>query len=623
MAVKAPEARGGFEFDGILPRLVTAYAAGRLAPFTGVGMSRPHCADWPGLIRGLESASQVDGLPPLTPDTKPEMLIQRANRAVRMLRSRSASEFEAALREALFVRRDSVPEQTVALARIWWPLVVSTNYDNFYVQAFAREFGPRGLAVVGRGSEDCQRVLTSFTTAGRSLLWAIQGHLGAPWAVSEHEDDRRLSSELVIDHAEYRRVTYREPHFRRAFAEVFRHRSFLFLGSGLRESYLQELFGEVLELYGPSTHTHFAILPRGDVDPQFMYSRFQIAVVEYERTPEHNEVPNYLAQLRVALEDAQAAPTSWSWGRAVARGDPGQEGRTDFEVVRGPLPRKWVEGECLCVSAGGKLASDYFHVSDEIKPTLIDWCNEPPQSKPPPLSSPRMLSKWVGEYEGKHAFAVRARRENDDTKDLSQVRRAALKLFEAATPRHACLHMQLLASGGKDNVKDPTQPRHSIRVFPARFAFVEMVRAWGEWRRAHRTSGCRLVLHIVDPSVYREIQSGRIDVLELLLCVDLRFAAEIIDGGVLVERRQFKKHEETPLDEIVSELNLSAPHWTFEVSPLTGIDETAGRKPVMDYGARCIRDLGVVPGSTLHFRRRLLDEHGEPPDVDVFPPGAR
>jgi hypothetical protein len=76
-----------------------------------------------------------------------------------------------------------------------------------------------------------------------------------------HEADRRLTKELVADHTEYRRITHREPHFRRAFAEVFRHRSLFFLGSGLRETYLQELFGEVLELHGPSTRTHFALMP--------------------------------------------------------------------------------------------------------------------------------------------------------------------------------------------------------------------------------------------------------------------------------------------------------------------------------------------------------------------------
>jgi hypothetical protein len=571
-----------------------------LVPFIGVGMSRPHCADWPGLIRGLEHTAGISNVPALDANTKTEDLIQRANRAVRKLRSGAAGEFEDALRQSLFVKKDSVPEQTSALAKIWWPLVLSTNYDDFYVKAFADEFGALGLAVVGRGSEHCQRVLTSLSTAGRALLWAIQGHLASPCGVDGHEPDQRLTKELVIDHTEYRRVTHREPHFRRAFAEVFRHRSFLFLGSGLRETYLQELFGEVLELYGPSTHTHFAIMPYGEVDPSFMYARFQIAVVEYKG--DHGEVPRRLKELRGGLERAEAAQISWCWGRAVTDSHATHSSHADFEVVRGPLPRKRAPAECLVVSAGGNLDGDSFHVSDLIRPTLEAWCK-------PSALTPRKLSKFVGEYGDCAAFAVRARREHEDTKDLLQVRNAAVALFEEAAPRFHCIRMQLLASGGNDQ-SEPAQPRYSVRPFPARFAFVEMVRAWGEWRRRNPSYDGRLALHVVDPSVYREIQSGRIDILELLFCEDVRFWAEIVEDEVLLERRQFQRGETTLLGDIVKELGLSENHWTFEVSPLTGIDETVGfvalsKRHVDGRGhtARSIRELGVVPGSTLHFRR--------------------
>lgn len=593
--------RGGFEFNDVKPRLVTAYEAGCLVPFIGVGMSRPHCADWTGLIKGLENEAGIKE-PGLSPGTKSEDLIQRANRAVRKLRSGAPQEFENALAKSLFIGRDSLPEQTRALTSIWWPLVISTNYDNFYVKAFADAFKARDLAVVGRSSQDCQRVLTSLSTAGRAILWAIQGHLASPFEIGGHERDRRLSKELVIDHAEYRRVTHREPHFRRAFAEVFRHRSFLFLGSGLRENYLQELFGEVLELYGPSNHTHFAIMPRDQVDPAFMYSRFQIAVVEYVPDERHREIPDRLEELRGALQQMDAAPISWSWGRTSARNQMAQESRVDLEVVRGPLPVEHTGGECLVLSAGGQ--EDAFVISDELLPTLESWCRNRNRR-------PRKTSKYVLEYEGCDAFAVRARPEHDDTKDLLEVRRAAFDLFEQAAPRFRCLRMQLLASGGSDVGR-----RHSVRVFPARFAFVEMVRAWGEWRRRNPRNDCRLALHIVDSSVYREIQSGRIDVLELLLCEDVRFWAEIVEGDVLVERRQFKRSEVTALAEILEELGLRAPGWQILVSPLTRVDVpddpvelVSKHRDGRDLTQLSIRELGVIPGSTLHFSRS--DRPGE------------
>ena len=321
-----------------------------------------------------------------------------------------------ALARALFMQSDPVPPQTAALASIWWPIILTTNYDNFYVRAFAEAFDAGGLAVVGRGSEDCQRVLTSLSTAGRALLWALQGHIAAPAGVDGHEKDRRLANELVIDHAEYRRVTHREPDFRRAFAEVFRHRSLLFLGSGLRETYLQDLFGEVLELYGPSTRTHYAIMPRGDVDPPFMFARFQIVVVEYPPL-EHGFVPQCLAELRAASELSPAVPVIWRWGRAQGPDLVATGAGVDLEIVRGPLPREPCAGECLVVSAGGSLDQDLFYVSKEMQPTVEAWC----RNKNPSLAtSPwlKKLSPTVGEYLGYDAFAVRARREHDDTKDL-------------------------------------------------------------------------------------------------------------------------------------------------------------------------------------------------------------
>ena len=64
------------------------------------------------------------------------------------------------------------------------------------------------------------------------------------------------------------------------------------------------------------------------------------------------------------------------------------------------------------------------------------------------------------------------------------------------------------------------------------------------------------------------------------------------------------------LEQVVEELGLSPAHWTFEVSPLPGIDESVGpaaldatRRDGNASLALSIRELGLVPGSTLHLRR--------------------
>ena len=408
---------------------------------------------------------------------------------MRRLRSGAEGEFERALAKALFAESAAtrgIPQQTLALAKIWWPLVVSTNYDNFFAAAFAAAFGPHGVAVVGRNPQDCQRVLTSLSTAGRSLLWALQGHLGQPCPPPDgHEaDGQRLYRDIVLDHAEYRRVTHREPHFRRAFAEVFRQRSLVFLGTGIAEPYFQELFGEVLEFYGPSPRPHFALLPEGEVDPAFMYSRLQIAVVEFPRGA-FDRVPQCLGELARQLDARVSVPVSWSWGAAPIAAGPAILAHTPrLTISSDALPTRPIAGECLAVSAGGMLAAPEFFLSaGGIQDTARGWGVPESQLRHPEIEDG---TGYVGKYPGRDVFAVRARRARDDKKDLASVGPASTALFEAAAARYPRIHMQLLASGGGDD--DADQPSWSARPFPPRFSFIETVRAGARGSAGTRTT---------------------------------------------------------------------------------------------------------------------------------------
>jgi hypothetical protein len=201
---------------------------------------------------------------------------------------------------------------------------------------------------------------------------------------------------------------------------------------------------------------------------------------------------------------------------------------------------------------------------------------------------------------------VRARAQDDNVKDLLQVRKASRDLFNRVADRYGVIRMQLLASGGNDS---PSEAPWAARPFPTRFSFVETVRGWAEWRRESKNLKTRLVLHVVDPSVTREIASGRIDVLELLRCPDISFWTETIENDALVERRRFQKKESDSLESIVSELCLDKDHWKLEVSPLAGIrgydwpvllSGELQEKPVLSL---LLSELGLIPGGTLHFRR--------------------
>jgi hypothetical protein len=98
----------------------------------------------------------------------------------------------------------------------------------------------------------------------------------APAAAGLKEHRLRLAREIVVGHAEYRSVAMRSESVRRTFAEAFRARSLLFLGSGLSDPYLLDVFDQVVELYGPSPNTHLAIGKAGKFDRDFLRHHFGI-----------------------------------------------------------------------------------------------------------------------------------------------------------------------------------------------------------------------------------------------------------------------------------------------------------------------------------------------------------
>jgi hypothetical protein len=578
------------DFEQVLPRLVGDYESGRLVPFIGSGMSMGACAGWQTMIERLErtafgrrrrSGASVD----------PTELIERGNAAVRALKSMRPGVFEQAMRFAV-AQRDTIPDPTRALARVWWPLVLTTNYDNCYVAAFKERWGAELHSTVGRGSEDCQRVLTSLFNPGRPLLWALQGHMNVPCRLTRGDEARPdLEAELVVGHEEYRRVTYRDPGFRRAFAEVFRQRSLLFLGAGIRETYLQDLFGEVLEIYGPCSRPHYAILPQGEVDPEFLLARLQIRVIEFPK-PHYEEVTNWLDTFVNAANAMNQRPVVWGFGGT--RGSWANSPR--LEILRGMVPDIPTPGACIAILPVQR--EGRFPITRALRTRMKGW-------RANPAARPQVHSTFVHEYAGAGVFVVRARAEAEAS-SLTAVYEASRALFDVAARRFDVIHMQLPGTGTARGVRntgdEPLEPRLS---FPARFTLIQTVRAWRDWSRRNPGHTCRLVLHTLAESVTMEIAAGRLDVLELLSCDDVRFATEVARDDEGVERRVFELlPRRTKLADIVDRLDLSPAQWTVEVSPRTNLHKRFRPERLVHFWAdRTLHELGVVPGSTLHFRR--------------------
>ena len=112
-----------------LQSLCAFYDRGYLVPFIGSGMSRPACSDWTAFVTALEKQKQTG-----EPVAGASNLIQRALFALQALRQDGVDIAEA-ISKAVYCEDAKVPDQAVALASIYWPLVCTTNYDDIYLRA--------------------------------------------------------------------------------------------------------------------------------------------------------------------------------------------------------------------------------------------------------------------------------------------------------------------------------------------------------------------------------------------------------------------------------------------------------------------------------------------------------
>ena len=603
------------DFERVLPRLVAAYRRGRLVPFTGGGLSAPVCVSWAALVGGLEREAGIVASAPseLTPSQE---LIRRANRAVRRLRSASAAEFPAALARALRavppVDPAEPPLQTRSLARLWWPLVITTNYDDLFLSSFEAAHGPGRLEVVGRSPSDCQRVLDALYSPSTSLLWTLQGFLGG-FLNGGNNNEHPLGHELVVGHEEYRRVTHREPHFRRAFGEVFRARSFLFLGSGLKEVYVLELLGEVLELLGASANPNFAIVKRGEVDPDFLYARFETTVIEYD---DHAEVPGLLDMLVAAIDNESARIVRWSYAVA-ARGD---NQSPEVEIVRGYMPYP-PEGECAAISAGGGSTIAFLgrggrkflsEAGIEQNGSLdVRWPHEPARHsgtaaialRPEATADERHNGAWlVARVPGVPIYLVRARTDEDEYA-LGLIADAFEDLLHAASAAgFGVLHTVLIASGGNETRLATQRVDYHQRPYPAYYSLIQMLRAYAHWRRANATRTLRIVIYVIDRTVAFELESGRLDITDLLGKDSvLRFWTEARMEGGSLDRRLFGVSEDTKVHAIADALDLPAAGWLVDVVPLPRLGAAVLHR-IEEVADKTLADLDVVPGATIRFR---------------------
>jgi hypothetical protein len=555
-------------------------------------MSRNKFADWEGFVANLE---KVTGVEPSS-DQRIEVRAERAAVAIR--NSHTEDEFwniiSTALREEDYAGPE-IPPQTEALAGIYWPLALSTNYDHLLYCACRKAFDDRlPPKVLGRSADDCKQLMSLLDSPfDREIIWHIQGFLGEDCSGCPTDLDStrlaQLKSELVMGHAEYRRVANTAIHFRRCFAEVFRSRSFLFLGSNMSEDYFLNLFGETLELCGPSPVPHFAFVKRGSIDARFLAEEMNIVVCEYD---DYKKVTEWLGLLKDMVDSTNCR---------ISRLSVQLEERSSLEIAPfAHLPIPEANSDCAVAIVVRACGKGLF----EPDPDLAGQCELTSRFKNQifPLDE-RVVSLAPG------IFAVRARRPDDDD-GAGSVGDAIRDLLDRVSGRWSVLHLHLPAAGG---------------TVPPIYGFIEAVRAFGGWVR-NRTQKAQGPLHVivhVGPHVLLNLTSRRISLYELLTSTMIRFATAVIaEDGSEPTRRVLYKSPGTRLSDVLNEiLDLDAalpqavPSWSMSLCPspthpARGAHESATPlNPAWLDKSLCAA--GVVFGSVLTLARVQQKPAGE------------
>jgi hypothetical protein len=566
------------DLDQALPGLRATREAGKLVPFVGLGVSRPFCRDWAGFITKL--ASDYGSGQPLN-DHNPDGLARAGDRVAARLSLEDPlpryNRILTALREG-----GVLPPQSVALVAGYWPLMITTNYDDLLVVAAQTEKIP-APHVLGRSQADCAKVVRSLEQYSPPYLWAIQGHL--PGVFSGSVIAGTISDDLVIGHQQYQQAINGNPSLRRGFAEVYRRRSLLFVGSGINENYVVNLISEALFMLGPSPHAHYALFPRSmakTVDVDFLAVRLGVTTVWYGDT--FHDLPSALNKIAISPGGKMFTQRTSGMSRLVyrvPRGDAGQE-HVEVELSLGGLAggsRTANSGDtrCLVFSVGlskdgepiigNQFLSYYGRRPDGLKTVKVACFHEGILFQV--LESDTETDLFL--------LAARAQSTGSDARALDSISiatRDALVQLESRGFQH--VSMGLLAAGPQ-RMDNPTSCLVAQLAGLRDFCSLPAT-AHGSWLRS-------VTISIVAPDVWSSVEHGRVLVGDIL-------TSRVVRVLVRVSNRKGEREEfalSVPLGSTVKHVV------DVYYSDTQHIDATAWPLPKPASPPE-ILDLGVFPG---------------------------
>jgi|GEM_PF-1067525 len=566
-------------FREIIPQLAGLYRQGLLVPFVGAGMSRGVCCGWEDLLKNLALATKVS-LPATTAENKfrSSDIIRLADEIVSTLRPYKIAKQIAIYQKALLAtpKCKEIPAQAKELSKLYWPLVITTNYDDVLWTAMQKEGKNPNIDILGRSVEDCHAILHSLDEVSSPMHWAIQGFLGgqltaANKIIGDTANRNELANQIVLGHQQYQKAINTAVHFRRAFAEVFRRRSFLFLGSGILEDYLVNLFSEILHNQGCGPYPHFALLKRSEIgryDNLFMQQRLGIVPIFYD---DHADLPKNLREfsdlIRFWLSESsspikQVVPfifqdeIGFKLSANASRGTVPVKVNICKAVVPLPDPKY---SECSVVSVGrydnspkiGTQADSHVKAFEEkfgIDPQSWIKVDEAPS--------------YVFRYGASAIFGIAARRRdtvtrNHDTRDLGIIPDALCALLlQVDAAGFETVHIGPIAAGKH-------RPWHPIHPFAQSMCGIRKFLADHEIKHIKRIN-----FYVVDPATWSAIISRKILVDTLLTSDISTHTIKTTDASGVTESFSFTLKESPSLEQLLKLCKIDPDLWNISVFPL-------------------------------------------------------
>ncbi len=578
-------------FQEILPTLCSLLRRGVLTPFIGSGMSMPTLQNWDGLLNSLIELLKIS----ISDNEREEAF----GDTVKKINGNTAAKYRLAERiairlnsldvekRAFYIRKSlikdeysNLPNQMKSLGKIFWPLVIQTNYDDLYLGALIRLNNKSPVRVCGRGRQDCHEVLRSIDQlSSNKLLWAVQGFIGCQYYLKPEElkqigvfpeKYKELIGQAVLGHQQYVQATNAEPHFRRAFAEVYRRKSLFFLGSGLQEDYIVSLFSEVIHHHGLGKFPHFALLKRDTkIDPWFLQTRLGITVIWYD---EHKQLPEFMDELDKAaslnsfnLYNSKYSVQTEVVYRISIPNYPDKPCNVRFIFCKMPIPSSEHDiKEASIVSVGrtiknrpilGNFATG--HIDSAIRNGLLSSDGGPCAWIPLDDGPSYVFKRTESDVP---IYAVAARRKNSahdgtDERDLGIIPDAVqATLGQIDSHGFERVLLGAVSSGPSSNLN----PLH---------AFAQTLRGIKRFLQSPPQFVREINFYIVDIRIWGPLVASKIAIDELLCDDLLTFSVELWDEEKHLDTLRVLYKESPRVSELLQQVRLSEDDWNTYLSP--------------------------------------------------------